>query len=207
MNKSNIPTAAEANRLLARFFDGQTSLQEEKLLYDYFRQVNLPEQHEELRPLFSYFEEGIQEEALCKENPPFAPIQPERALKSPLRRTALKWVAVVAVVALGATALLIPFSQTDNISEKGYTAAARHPADTSLKEESEATLPIEGVYMENGQVVTDHRKASQHIAQARREAQDLVGRYDKSHSTDIADELSEGIDDPEVLAAIQSACQ
>lgn len=42
-------------RLVAKFLDGETSLQEERRLYDYFAQSSLPRQLEQYRLLFAGF--------------------------------------------------------------------------------------------------------------------------------------------------------
>jgi hypothetical protein len=49
-------------RLIARFFDGETTLEEEQQLYHFFRQPELPQELESYRQVFAYFEEGIKQE-------------------------------------------------------------------------------------------------------------------------------------------------
>ena len=48
--------------LLERFFDGETSIAEEKELYQFFKRQDLPENLEQYRSVFAYFESGIAEE-------------------------------------------------------------------------------------------------------------------------------------------------
>jgi len=48
--------------LIERFFDGQTSNEEERELYDFFSSENVPEHLLPYRQVFAYFETGIKEE-------------------------------------------------------------------------------------------------------------------------------------------------
>jgi len=48
--------------LVERFFDGQTSNEEERELYDFFSSENVPEHLFPYRQVFAYFETGIKEE-------------------------------------------------------------------------------------------------------------------------------------------------
>ena len=47
---------------IERFFEGQTSNEEEQELYAFFSNENVPEQLLPYRPIFAYFDEGIKEE-------------------------------------------------------------------------------------------------------------------------------------------------
>jgi len=49
-------------KLIERFFEGQTSNEEERELYVFFSNDNIPEQFLPYRPVFAYFENGIKEE-------------------------------------------------------------------------------------------------------------------------------------------------
>jgi hypothetical protein len=52
----------EIENLIERFFEGLTSNQEEKELYAFFAQENIPEYLRKYKPVFVYFESGIQDE-------------------------------------------------------------------------------------------------------------------------------------------------
>lgn len=67
------------NTLIARFFEGYTTNEEEKELYDLFSREELPQELASYKPMFDYFETGIADDFL-KENRPAAP-QPKRSLK------------------------------------------------------------------------------------------------------------------------------
>lgn len=45
--------------LIERFLDGRTTCAEERVLYDYFRTAQIPDEWEYLREAMSYFEQGI----------------------------------------------------------------------------------------------------------------------------------------------------
>jgi hypothetical protein len=48
--------------LLERFFDGETSNEEEQELYRFFAQEDIPEHLRRYKPVFSYFENGLEKE-------------------------------------------------------------------------------------------------------------------------------------------------
>ena len=52
----------EIEELIERFFEGQTSNEEERKLYAFFANENIPERLLLYRPVFEYFETGIREE-------------------------------------------------------------------------------------------------------------------------------------------------
>ena len=52
----------EIEELIERFFEGQTSNEEERELYDFFSSENVPERLLSYRQVFEYFETGIKEE-------------------------------------------------------------------------------------------------------------------------------------------------
>ena len=54
---------------IERFFEGQTSNEEEQQLYAFFSSENIPEHLLPYRPVFAYFETGIKEESGLQNNP------------------------------------------------------------------------------------------------------------------------------------------
>jgi hypothetical protein len=52
----------EIEELINRFFEGLTSNQEEKELYAFFAQEDIPESLQKYKPVFAYFENGMQTE-------------------------------------------------------------------------------------------------------------------------------------------------
>lgn len=55
--------------LLEKYFEGETSLQEEKELQEYFNSENVDASLEKYRPMFSYFQKAGLEEFKQKESP------------------------------------------------------------------------------------------------------------------------------------------
>lgn len=48
--------------LIERFFDGTTSNEEEKRLYDFFAQDAIPDHLQKYKPIFEYFDKGVAED-------------------------------------------------------------------------------------------------------------------------------------------------
>ena len=53
----------DIDKLLNKYFEGETSLNEEKWLRDYFNRKNLPEQYEEYAPMFRHFAAKIESQS------------------------------------------------------------------------------------------------------------------------------------------------
>lgn len=52
---ANINEHSDINRLISRFLDGETSLDEEKTLYAFFSRPDVPEELEPYRPMFGWY--------------------------------------------------------------------------------------------------------------------------------------------------------
>ena len=59
--------------LLERFFEGQTSNEEEQELYRFFGRDNIPDELIAYKPLMQYFETGLADELACPEEDKVAP--------------------------------------------------------------------------------------------------------------------------------------
>jgi len=68
-------------KLVQRFFDGETDRAEEKELYTFFSREEIPEALEKYRSVFAYFERDLPEE-LGKNNPELIPFQATSPKKS-----------------------------------------------------------------------------------------------------------------------------
>ena len=55
--------------LIARFFEGETSNAEERELYDFFTGEDIPEELMRYKPLFGYFDTGLEEELKTGQEP------------------------------------------------------------------------------------------------------------------------------------------
>jgi hypothetical protein len=53
------PQTKQIEKLLARFFDGATTNEEERTLYCFFKQPDLPAEWEPYRSMFDFFEQGV----------------------------------------------------------------------------------------------------------------------------------------------------
>lgn len=98
------PDNIQIEQLLERFFNGETTHEEEQVLYTFFRQETVPEALEPYKAVFRYFEQGIREEA--------AEAKPRPVKKKTIRR--LAWISsAFAAAVLLAFVLLHTFLSTD----------------------------------------------------------------------------------------------
>ena len=97
--------------LLDKFMDGQTTVEEEALLADYFRSGDVPAEWEDYRAMFDYFDRGM--------TPPVA---------TPRPRHAWWWTAgaaaAIAALIVGVTVLNRPASTTTTAPEPPVIASA-----------------------------------------------------------------------------------
>jgi hypothetical protein len=97
--------------LLERFFDGETSNEEERTLYHFFAQEDIPLHLRRYKPVFDYFESGLEKEInrLPKES-----VEPPEPLRhaTPKRRLRIA-VGVVASLLILLTAGLLFLKKTD----------------------------------------------------------------------------------------------
>ena len=97
--------------LLQKYFEGETTGEEEKALRDFFRSEDVPERLADCKPLFAYFDEEIRKTRSA------ARVQPER-------RRHLYWAAAAAasvVITLGVWHIYQGFVKPDScLSSSGY---------------------------------------------------------------------------------------
>lgn len=88
--KRNIISLQEAEKLIERYYEGETSVAEENLLYEYLSRKDIPEKFEAEKAIFSYFKNEKEKKTIS------------------LVPNVVKWVAsVAAVVAILFCVLLI----------------------------------------------------------------------------------------------------
>jgi len=99
--------------LLERFFEGQTTNDQEQILYDFFRRDDLPDEWIEYKPMMKYFESGLAKEIEDMGQTDVPPPLPVMKTLSFLRRHRIAWYGVAASI------LLIVFTtlylSTDNV--------------------------------------------------------------------------------------------
>jgi len=110
---------ANIEKLLVKYENGETSLQEEQALKTYFQQQNIPEHLQAYKAMFGYFEES-KAERFTKTIP----------LKS--KKTTWKWLTVAASVALLGSIYFI------NNSSSSLSAAERKEAKLAYQETQKA---------------------------------------------------------------------
>lgn len=154
----------QIEELLERFFEGRTSNEEERALYDFFARADLPPGLESYKELFGYFEKGIAVE--FREMPELT-LPSETS--SPNKRK-IGW-AVVLVVAASILALLV---------------------NTFLSSREDPFNPYEGSFIvHNGQHITDPERIQREIGrmEVRQERMErLIREIDRKEClTDMAD--------------------
>jgi hypothetical protein len=95
---------------LDRFFEGQTSNEEEKQLYLFFQQEFLPEELEQYRPIIRYFESGLADELGVQHDP-----KKQQATKklSFVKKRLLIWSSIAASFLIILSSTLFIFRNTD----------------------------------------------------------------------------------------------
>ena len=139
--------------LLDRFFDGETTLNEEQELYAFFRDASdLPEDLESLRPMFLAYD-AIQ---------PVASVA-KQTKRPALRRRWLPWAVAAAVTILllgGAAVLFTRYTPTVPVAEEDYVAYVYGQRTTSqdvVLEEMHRTMIA--MADDGGDVVEEQLKA------------------------------------------------
>lgn len=112
----------EIERLLRRFMDGQTSLDEEDRLARYMRRPDVPEEWRAYKEMFAWFDEGMPRQAP-------ATAQPHRRTRRVAMWTTLAAAAAAAltvVTTLPKAAVTLPAVQPQPVVASADTAATRH---------------------------------------------------------------------------------
>jgi len=103
--------------LLERFFEGQTSNEEEQRLYLFFRQKTIPEELVQFKPVIKYFENGLADELGCSVQQPVRP--------SPISNSRKRWIlwsgiAASFLIILNATLFFLKATETHDPYEGSY---------------------------------------------------------------------------------------
>jgi len=128
--------------LLERFFEGQTSNEEERQLYLFFKQDDVPEELVRMKPVFSYFESGLDGDISHTDGktPNIAVIQTVK------KRYRMMWGSVAAslLIILGATFFFFKGSRSNAIDPYEGSYIIRNGVRISdlnvIRPELEATM-------------------------------------------------------------------
>lgn len=101
------------DRLIEKYWDAETSLEEEKLIKDYFAQDQVAAEHLELAPLFGHFN-SLAQQVSSKDLPELLEFEDEIAKVRTLSLT--KWIGRVAAVITIVGASMILF-QNDEVAD------------------------------------------------------------------------------------------
>ena len=93
--------------LLDKFMDGQTTVEEEAQLADYFRSHDVPAEWEDYRDMFSYFDRGMEGELVPEQTP-----QPSLTRLMGRRWWGIAAAAVIAIAVVGTVVLHQPSTTT-----------------------------------------------------------------------------------------------
>ena len=97
-------------QILEKYWEGETSLQEENLLHEYFNSDDVVEELKDVQPMFQYFKE---EQTTRIENPNFDEVllaQLEETVVQPMRPVYNRRNRIIRLVASAAAIVLIAFS-------------------------------------------------------------------------------------------------
>ena len=178
---------------LDRFMDGQTTVEEEALLADYFRSGDVPAEWEDYRAMFDYFDRGMEDGLV--------PVEQSRP--SLTRQMGRRWWGIAAAasitVAIVATAVLHQPESTTTVPETprvatnetapiGETQDFASLHETEPSPETSITQPVEtqnlasraakrkSAHKDQRRLQTENAKLAQENARLQRELADLKRR-------------------------------
>ncbi len=119
--KQHIITIQEAEKLIEKYYEGATSVAEEKQIHQFLSQKNVPEQFEVEKAIFGYFES-------------------EKPKKKVYRLPAqLKWIASAAVV-VGIVVSSLIFNNHTNASNYAYIDGVKTTNKQIIKNLAQSTV-------------------------------------------------------------------
>ncbi len=131
--KQHIITVQEAEKLIEKYYEGETSVAEEKLIHQFLSQKNLPEQFEAEKAIFGYFE---------SEKPK------KKVYKLPAQ---LKWITSAAAVA-GIAVFSLIFVNQSNASNYAYIDGVKTTNKRIIKNLAQST--VKNLVAENTELET-----------------------------------------------------
>lgn len=131
---------SDIQALVERFLEGQTSNAEERELYTWFAENDVPDEWQHLKQMFAWYAAGMPEQSNEQSNEPQQTIthRPTRSY-----RVRLRWaVGAAAVVAVVVATVLRPESETTNIYDGSYIIkdGVRYENLSLIEDDIEATI-------------------------------------------------------------------
>lgn len=125
MKTKHSDTRKEMERLMSRFMDGLTTLDEEERLARYFRQADIPEEWNAWREMFAYFDEGMPTGGACGTH------------KRRRTRLTAMWAGIAAAAAVALAVVMTMPHPADTLPDTAQLAPVA-PADTVTATPGEA---------------------------------------------------------------------
>ena len=174
--------------LLDRFMDGQTTVEEEALLAEYFRSSDVPAEWEDYRLMFSYFDHGMEGDLV--------PVEQQRPTLT--RLIGRRWWGIAAAAcitaAIVATAVLHQPESTTTVPETPEIASNENtPIRETQDDASQQTTPEQPVETQNlasraATGKTGHNRKNSHMSQRRLQAENAkLARENERLQRELAD--------------------
>ena len=177
--------------LLDKFMDGQTTVEEEALLADYFRSGNVPAEWEDYRAMFDYFDSGMEDSTVTvKQARPSLTRQMGRRWWGIAAAACLTAAIVATVVLHSPTTTVVPVTPpmaTNETTPIGETQDVASLHETEPSPETSITRPVETQNLASQSRPTrqarstrnlqaENKKLAQENARLQRELADLKRR-------------------------------
>jgi hypothetical protein len=130
-------TFSDADKLIERYYDGLTSVEEEKQLYRFLSQSTLPERYAPEQAIFGYFD--------CKKMKVQFSLRPY-----------IRWASVAAAIAF--VVVTVHLLSTDNLSDYAYVDGKRITDVQLVKKFAETTMKQISDEMEHGNTKSDAKE-------------------------------------------------
>lgn len=131
MDYQNI-NKTQADRLLKGYWAGESSLEEEAALRQYFQNGDIAEKHQQFAPLFGYFQQAQQKQKVETKLTP---------LKTQSAKAYRSWLSIAASVALIISAAYVFWQEPQNQLQEGSVAVSSYSAEKQATfEEAKAAL-------------------------------------------------------------------
>ena len=178
--------------LLDKFMDGQTTVEEEALLADYFRSSDVPAEWEDYRTMFDYFDRGMEDGNLLA--------QPRRS--SIITLMGRRWWGIAAAAcitaAIVATLVLHKPESTTTVLEMPEVASHETQEQAtpigqmqdvaSLQTTSEQPVETQNLASRSTTVKTSHKRKNSHVDQRRLQAENAkLARENERLQRELAD--------------------